>query len=97
MVAEDKMENLIKVARNGQLTLPPALRRALGLRSGEYIRAKVVGHSLVLTPKKIIDKDQAYFWSEEWQAAEREAEADIAAGRVRQFDNVEDLIRELNS
>ena len=67
------------------------------MRAGEYVHAKVVGHSLVLTPKKIIDQDQAYFWSEEWQAAEREADADIAAGRVRTFDNVEDLIRELNS
>jgi hypothetical protein len=28
-----------------------------------------------------IDTDQAWFWTPEWQAGEREADADIAAGR----------------
>ncbi len=41
--------------------------------------------------------DQAYYWSEEWQAAERAADADIAAGRIKKFDTVDELIKELNS
>jgi hypothetical protein len=28
-------------------------------------------------------RDQRWFWTKEWQAGEREAEADIAAGRTR--------------
>jgi len=40
---------------------------------------------------------QACFWSEEWQAAEREAGDDITAGRVRQFEDVEDRIARLES
>ncbi len=91
------MENLIKMSRNGQLNLPPSVRRALRVRAGDVVRLKLVGHSLVLTPKKVMDKDQKYFWSAEWQAAEREAEADLRAGRVKLFDNVEDLVKELNS
>jgi len=91
------MENFIKLSRNGQLTLPPAVRRALGLRAGELVEMKLVGHSLVVTPKKIIDKDQAYYWSAEWQAAERAADADIAAGNVKTFDTVGELMKELNS
>lgn len=31
--------------------------------------------------------DNAYFWSAEWQQGEREADADIAAGRVVHFDD----------
>jgi len=42
-------------------------------------------------------ESQAWFWQGEWQEAEREAEADIRAGRVRSFDRVEELIRELNT
>lgn len=91
------MENLTKMSRNGQLTLPSAIRRALRLRAGEYVEMKVVGHSVVVTPKKVIDKDQAYYWSAEWQAAERAADADIAAGRVKTFDDIDELIAELNS
>jgi len=36
--------------------------------------------------------DQSWFWTPEWQAGEREADADIAAGRVRTFENVHDLL-----
>lgn len=42
------------------------------------------------------DHDQAWFWTEEWQAKEREADEDIAVGRVRTFDNAEDLIASLD-
>ena len=31
------------------------------------------------------DPDQAYFWTPEWQAAEREADEDIEAGRVERY------------
>jgi hypothetical protein len=41
------------------------------------------------------DTDQAYFWTAEWQAGEREADADIAAGRVETFDTMDDLIADL--
>ena len=56
----------------------------------------VTDDSIVLTPKKAIDKSQAYFWSAEWQAAEREASEDIAAGRVHEAKSVEDLIVSLD-
>ncbi len=39
----------------------------------------------------MMDKCQAYFWTKEWQEAEREASADIKAGRVKAFDTVEEL------
>jgi len=57
----------------------------------------VTDDSIVLTPKKAIDKSQAYFWSAEWQAAEREASEDIAAGRVCEARNVEKLIASLDT
>jgi len=40
-------------------------------------------------------EDQAWFWAEEWQAGEREAEADVAAGRVQVFGSMEDLLADL--
>jgi predicted transcriptional regulator len=38
---------------------------------------------------------QEWFWTAEWQAAEREAEADLAAGRVEAFDNDADFLASL--
>jgi hypothetical protein len=43
----------------------------------------------------LVDKSQAYFWTEEWQKGEAEAEADIRAGRIKTFDSVEELLEEL--
>lgn len=47
-------------------------------------------------PKKLVDKSQAYFWTKQWQEAEKEADADIKAGRVKTFDSVEELIKDLD-
>ena len=87
---------LTKVTRNGQVTLPAQMRRAVNIEEGDYIEVSVQGDSLILTPKKLIDKSQAYYWTEEWQAMERKADEDKAAGRVESFDSVEDLIADLH-
>jgi hypothetical protein len=42
------------------------------------------------------DPDQAWFWTPEWQAKEREADADIAAGRVTRFESDEEFLRALD-
>ncbi len=89
------LTTLTKVTRHGQITLPAIVRRAVNVEEGDYIEVRVEGDTIVLTPKKLIDKSQSYFWTAEWQAAEREASADIAAGRVREFEDVEDLIASL--
>jgi len=48
---------------------------------------------------KNVDEDfsQIYFWSEEWQKAESEADEDIRMNRVKIFNSVDDLITELKS
>ncbi len=45
---------------------------------------------------RLVAEDQKWWWTEEWQAGEREAEADIQAGRVEGPMTVKELIKELN-
>lgn len=45
----------------------------------------------------LIDPDQAWWWAEEWQKGEREAERDIKQGKVKEFSKVGDLIKDLHS
>jgi len=40
-------------------------------------------------------EDQAWFWSKEWQAGERESENDLSAERYQAFDSMEDLLDDL--
>lgn len=42
------------------------------------------------------DPDQAWFWTDEWQEKEREADEDITAGRVRHFDSDEAFLAALS-
>jgi hypothetical protein len=59
------------------------------LKSGRHTRVNLAVEALATA------EDQAWFWTEEWQAGEREAEADLAAGRYQVFDKMEDLIDDL--
>ena len=38
-----------------------------------------------------VPADQAWFWTPEWQAGEREADEDIRAGRVRTFHDIDEM------
>lgn len=74
---------LMRVRPKGQLTLPDSIRRAVHLEEGDYLDVAVEEGAIVMRPKKLIDADQAWFWSRAWQRGEREASEDIARGRVR--------------
>ena len=89
------MAKYSKVTRHGQVTLPASVRRKLGIHEGDLVEVVVDDDKAVLVPKKIVDKSQAYFWTNEWQEAEREASEDIKSGRVKTFDTVEELLADL--
>ena len=91
------MGALIKVTRNGQITIPAEVRRELGIREGDYVEVTLKEGVIVISPAQVVDKSQAYFWTERWQQEEREADEDIEAGRVRVFDDVDSLISDLDS
>jgi len=46
-------------------------------------------------PKRI-PRDQRWFWTERWQQAERESQADHDGGNYYEFDNMEDAIKFLD-
>ena len=87
---------LLTVRKNAQITLPAGIRRKAHIEEGDILEAEVRGDEIILKPKKLIDKSQAWYWTKEWQEAERQADEDIAAGRVKEFDSAEELIKDLN-
>lgn len=91
------MDQLVKVTRGGQITLPVSLRRAAGIDIGDYVEVSVTDEGIVLRSKAVIDKSQAYFWTVAWQQGEREAQEDIDTGQTRSFDSIDELIADLDS
>ncbi len=86
---------LTRVGRGGRLILPAFIRHALNIQEGDCLQVHVTVDSIVLTPQKLVDTSQGYFWSTEWQATEREASDDIAKGHIRRAKNADDLIASL--
>jgi AbrB family looped-hinge helix DNA binding protein len=87
---------VLQIRRNFQITLPAVIRRRLGLHVGDILETTLKEDKIIIIPKKMIDARQSWFWTKEWQKAEKEAEEDIKAGRVKKFKTVEDLIRDLD-
>ncbi len=42
-----------------------------------------------------VDARQAWFWTDEWQALEHEADEDLRHGRYQDFDSMDDFINSL--
>lgn len=50
---------LVKVIRNGQITLPAEARRALRLKEGDYLEAEVIDGEVRLKPVAVLDRSKA--------------------------------------
>jgi len=66
--------------QKGVITIPQNIRRQLNLEEGDELIFTVEDGHIVLTPAAIIPRDQAWFWTPEWQAKEAAADAEIASG-----------------
>jgi AbrB family looped-hinge helix DNA binding protein len=86
------MAELIQVRRKAQLTLPLSVRRKLGIEEGDFMDVQVRNGEIVLKVKRLVDKEQAWFWTNRWQQGEKEAEEDIHAGRIHHFPNAKSAI-----
>jgi len=86
------MSELIQVRKKAQLTLPQSVRQELGIKEGDFLDIQVKNGEIVLKIKTLIDKEQAWFWSERWQRGEAEAQEDIRTGHVRRFSDAESAV-----
>jgi bifunctional DNA-binding transcriptional regulator/antitoxin component of YhaV-PrlF toxin-antitoxin module len=86
------MTELRRVDRRGTVNLPVGVRQGVDLV--EVVRRK--DGVIELRPRLVVDPAQAWFWSDRWQAMEREADDDVADGRVKRFNDVESLLTELD-
>lgn len=86
------MAELVQVRKKAQVTLPQSVRRALNIEEGDFLDVRVKDGEIVLRVKKLVDKEQAWFWTRRWQEGEREAEKDIRAGRTHSFDSAREAI-----
>jgi antitoxin component of MazEF toxin-antitoxin module len=72
----------VKVGAHREIQLPEVVTKHLRIRQDSKLEVLVSGDGLFLIPSKRIPKEQRYFYTEEWQAKEREADESIARGEA---------------
>jgi len=91
-----KLVPLVQVREKAQITLPSKIRKALGIKEGDYLEAEVEGNKIVLVPKILVDKAKAVTLSKKGEEMLKEALEDVKKGKVKKFKNVEELIDDLH-
>ena len=86
---------VVKILRHGQITLPKEIRKILGVEEGDLIELGLENARVFLQPKILVDKQTVL--SEAGEIKIKEALEALKKKEVKEFDNVDDLINELNS
>jgi len=95
ILKEVKSMPLVKVLRNGQVTLPKGVRKVLGIKEGDVLEVDFGKVGVVLKPKILIDKESVL--SKKGERKVKEALDAYKKGKARSFNNAADLIQELHS
>ena len=90
-------EEAVRVGAKFQVTIPRRISKALRLKKGDHMLVRLIGQRVEMVPASLIPKDQLWFWTPEWQKKEREVDEALARGNIKEFDSVEELLKDLKS
>lgn len=71
-----------KIGARHQITIPKDVFEELDLEEGDYVEVTAKGDRIEIIPQTMIPRYQKWFWTEEWQQKEKEAERDIRDGKI---------------
>lgn len=91
------MTGTIMLRARGQITVPKRIRTALRLQVNDPLVVEVTDDGILLRPQRLIDATQAWFWTPEWQEAEREVDADLEEGRGETYESAEAILTTLRA
>lgn len=85
----------MEVRRKNQITLPKSLTKNLSINEGDILEYIIEDGKIIITPKTLISKDQAWYFSKEWQENEKEVEREIVEKGYGRDYSVEELLGEI--
>ena len=85
----------VRIGRKRQITLPEAAATRLGVGAGDELEARILDDRVELIPMVAVPRDQAWFWTPDWQAKERQAEAARRTGDYAEFKGAGRLVAAL--
>jgi antitoxin PrlF len=85
-----------KVRAKGQITIPTDVREAARIREGMIVGFEVTPEGVLMRAKVMVDAEDSWFWTADWQAGERDASAELAAGKGEAYDSEAALMAALD-
>ena len=84
------MGTTVKVREKYQVTIPEDVRAKVPLQVGERVEIVVQEGKIVIRPIIEIPRDQAWFWSKEWQEQIARSGKDLEKGKAKVFKSVKE-------
>ena len=85
---------IITLNKRSLITISKELREKLGVEPGDALAANVERGRLILTPVSMVPR--ALKLTASGAKKESEADEDIRHGRIKRFENIEELKKDLN-
>ncbi len=84
------MGTTVKVREKYQVTIPEEVRGKIPLKVGERVEVIARGTEIVIRPIVEIPRNQAWFWSKEWQEQVSQSIKDLERGKMKVFKSVKE-------
>jgi AbrB family looped-hinge helix DNA binding protein len=72
------------------VTIPEEVREKIPLKVGERVEVIARESEIVIRPIVEIPRDQAWFWSKEWQEQVAQSIKDLQKGKIKVFKSVKE-------
>jgi AbrB family looped-hinge helix DNA binding protein len=91
------MSTIMKISPQGQIRIPKKVMQRLNIVPGDYVEVDVENGHAVLKPRKLIDPNQGWYWTREWQASEAEVDEEVENDELSpRFRTAEEGLKWLN-
>lgn len=84
------MGTTVKVREKYQVTIPDDVRAKIPLNVGERVEVVAEKGKIVIRPIIEIPRDQAWFWSLDWQEQITRSRKDLEKGKTKVFKSVKE-------
>lgn len=71
------------------------IAKDVNLHEGDHVVIEEMDGGIFIRPVDWVDKNQKYFWTEEWQGRILQSQHDLERGDYQTFENMEDAVKEL--
>ena len=84
------MGTTVKIREKYQVTIPEEIRGKIPLKVGERVEVTARGTEIIIRPIVEIPRDQAWFWTKEWQEQIAQSIKDLERGKMKVFKSVKE-------